>query len=381
MKVPFAKPFFSIEDEDEILLGIRTVLRSGWLTSGKNVQQLEDEFAKLVGTRFAVAVNSCTAALHSILISLNLKPTDEVLVPSNTFVATANSVLYTGAKPVFVDSEPDTFNMSPKDCEKKITPRTRAIIAVHLAGNPCDMKRLSEVAHDHGLDLVEDCAHAHGSKFQGINCGSFGTAGAFSFYATKVVTACEGGLITTDNAELAEKAKRIRNQGRGGYGPQEITDLGYNYRMSDVHAVIGLSQLRHLSKFVHERQQIAANYDALLSKTKWIRTQKINDADTCSYYVYIVRLAETAPIPRHELMKKLEEKGVGTSVLYHPAHNQPLYRQMLAEAPSCPVAVELGSNTLALPMYNGMSNDEFDYVKAKWKETIEPLVEQYASTN
>ncbi len=381
MKVPFARPFFSMEDEDEIQSGIRNVLRSGWLTSGKNVELLEKEFAQLVGTRFAVAVNSCTAALHSVLISLNLKAGDEVLVPSNTFVATANSVLYTGAKPVFVDSDVETFNISPTDCEEKITPRTRAIIVVHLAGNPCDMKRFSEMAEDHRIDLIEDCAHAHGSKFQGTNCGSFGIAGAFSFYATKVVTACEGGVVTTDDSKLAERVKRIRNQGRGGYGPQEIIELGHNYRMSDVHAVIGLSQLRHLSGFVHERQEIAERYEKLLSDTKWVTPQKINPGDTCAYYAYIVRLAKAAPLQRDEVVKKLDEQGIETSVLYHPAHNQPLYRTILPANHSCPTAVELGRSTLALPMFNGMGSNEFDYFEEKWRGTVEPYVEQYAGTN
>ena len=381
MKVPFSKPLFSEEDQREILSGIQGVLRSGWLTSGKNVDLLEQEFAELIGTRYAVAVNSCTAALHSILLTLDMRPGDEVLVPSDTFVATANAVLYTGSKPVFVDSDPNTFNMSPEDIENKITNRTKAILAVHLAGNPCDMKSLSEIAEDHGVQLLEDCAHAHGAKFQGTNCGTFGLAGAFSFYATKVVTSCEGGIVTTDNQGVADRIRRIRNQGRGGYGPQEITELGNNYRMSDVHAVIGLSQLKHLSQFVKERQNIARKYNEFLSHTNWAEPQQIRDGDSCSYYVYLIKLSTDSPFGRDETVKKLTERGIGTSILYHPAHRQPFYLRITDRDPICPVAIELGNSTLALPMYNGMTNSEFDYVKEQWHETTTALAEQYASTS
>ena len=381
MKVPFSKPFFSEEDQDEIVSGIQGVLRSGWLTSGKNVDLLEQEFAQLIGTRYAVAVNSCTAALHASLLTLDLKHGDEVLVPSDTFVATANTVLYTGATPVFVDSDPYTFNISPEDLENKISTRTKAILAVHLAGNPCDMKSLSEIAEDHGIQLLEDCAHAHGAKYQGTNCGTFGLAGAFSFYATKVVTSCEGGVVTTDNQEVAERVKRIRNQGRGGYGPQEITELGHNYRMSDVHAVIGLSQLKHLSQFVQERQHIARKYTEFLSQTKWVRPQQVRNGDACPYYVYLIKLSKDSPFTRDEAVKKLAERGIATSILYHPAHRQPFYARIMDRDPVCPVAIELGNDTLALPMYNGMTNSEFDYVKEQWQEATVALAEQYASTS
>src|SRR5438309_5616334 len=176
VKIPFSKPFFDDKDLNEILANMRTVLTSGWLTSGKNVEALEKDFAEAVGTSHAVALNSCTAALHAILLSLDIRSGDEVIVPSNTFVATANAALYTGAKPVFADSDPETFNISPEDVELKISDKTKAIIPVHLAGNPCDMKRLSEIAQDHHLSLVEDCAHSHGAKTQKENCCTSGKA-------------------------------------------------------------------------------------------------------------------------------------------------------------------------------------------------------------
>jgi perosamine synthetase len=360
---------------------MRTVLTSGWLTSGKNVEALEKGFAETVGTRHAVALNSCTAALHAILLSLDMKPGDEVIVPSNTFVATANAALYTGAKPVFADSDRGTFNLSPEDVELKISDKTKAIIAVHLAGNPCDMKQLSEIAEDHQLSLVEDCAHAHGSKAQGKNCGSFGEASAFSLYATKIITAGEGGMVTTDDEKIAQRIRRIRTHGRGGIGPVETTGLGYNYRLSDIHAVIGLSQMKHLPDFIAQRQQIARSYNSFLSHTGWAKPQLVRAGDVCPYYVYLLKLAADAPFQRNELAAKLSEKGIGTSVLYYPVHTQPFYKSILDRDPKCPVAEELGKRTIALPLYNGMSKDELEFVKQKWREISESTVEQYASIN
>jgi perosamine synthetase len=380
LKIPFAKPFFSEDDETEIFSNIRAVLRSGWLTSGKNVESLENDFAETTGSKYAVAVNSCTAGLHSILMALKLKQTDEVIVPTNTFVATPNSVVYTGAKPVFADSDPETFNISARDVSRKISPKTKAIIAVHLAGNPCDMAELSDLASEHGIILLEDCAHAHGAKFRGENCGTFGLASAFSFYATKIMTSCEGGIVTTNDQKIAESVKRIRNQGRGGYGPLEITELGHNYRMSDVHAVIARNQLGHLPSFVKERQLIARKYDELLENTEWIQPQLVSNQDVCSYYVYLLKLSKGAPLSRDELVKSLGNDGIGTSVLYHPAHRQPLYKQMLDEDPACPVATELGETTFALPMFNGMTDEQFSYIQAKWRDAIGARTEQYATS-
>ncbi len=379
MKVPFSKPFFDAEDLDEILANMRTVLTSGWLTSGKNVEALEKSFAETVGTKQAVALNSCTAALHAILLSLEIKPGDEVIVPSNTFVATANAALYTGAKPVFADSDPNTFNLSPEDVKLKISDKTRAIIAVHLAGNPCDMKQLSEIAQEHHLLLVEDCAHANGSKTQGKNCGTFGEAGAFSLYATKIITAGEGGMVTTDDEKIAQRIRRIRSHGRGGIGPVETTGLGYNYRLSDIHAVIGLSQIKHLPEFIAQRRQIARYYDSFVSHTKWAKPQLVRAGDVCPYYVYLLKLTEDALLERDELARKLSEKGIGTSVLYYPVHTQPFYKSILDRDPECPVAEELGKRTIALPMYNGMSKDNLEFIKQTWQEISELTVKQYAS--
>ncbi len=380
MKVPFAKPHFSEFDVEWILDEARKVLQSGWLTSGKNVEEFERQFAEIIGTKYAVAVNSCTAALHTIAIALDLKQGDEVIVPADTFVATANMARYVGAKPVFADSDRETFNISPGDVQKKITRHTRAIVPVHLGGNPCDMKELLEIAEDNRVPVIEDAAHAHGATYQGKACGSLGLASAFSFYSTKVMTSGEGGMITTDDQKVADRAKRIRNGGRGGFGPLEITELGHNFRLPDIQGVIGLSQLRHLAQFLDKRRRVAMEYDKLLSRIEVAKPQVVRHGNRSSYYSYIVKLTSRAPISRDALMKRLGEKGIGTSILYHPVVTQPLYAKDFDETASVPVALDLGRNSFALPMYNGMTDDELDYVKTGLSETLVPVREQYATT-
>jgi len=286
--IPFAKPFFGDDDIEEIKDRIGEVLRSGWLTAGPVTQQFEEEFARFIGAKYAIALNSCTAALHATLLALGLRKGDEVIVPSNTFVATANAALYVGAKPVFADSEPQTFNISASDVREKITERTKAVIVVHLAGNPCDMKEISEIAEDHNVMVIEDCAHAHGAKYEEMSCGLLSEAGCFSFYPTKVMTAAEGGMVTTDDDKLAAKIKMIRNHGRANYGPTEILEIGYNYRLTDIHAVIGLTQLKHLNEYIKHRNSVARFYSEKLAKIGWLKPQEVRERNLSSYYAYIV---------------------------------------------------------------------------------------------
>jgi len=363
--VPFAKPYFTDSDLAEITSKITDVLLSGWLTSGPYTRQFEQQFQRYIGVSHAIAVNSCTAALHSILLALKVGAGDEVIVPSNTFIATANSVLYVSAKPVFADSDPETFNISAQEIQNKITRKTKAIIVVHLGGNPCDMKEIIEICDDHKIPAIEDAAHAHGAKCSNVFCGSIGLAGAFSFYPTKVITCGEGGIVTTnrEGEKLAEKVEMIRNHGRATYGPVEISEMGYNYRLTDIHAVIGLTQLRHLHEYVEHRNSVASVYGKQLAKIGWLNPQKVRKENVSSYYAYIVKLEDDAPIARDDLAARLAEVGIGTSVLYHPVHSQPLYVKLLgSKSGVLPVAEELGRITIALPMYNSLSIKEAEYV-------------------
>jgi len=369
--IPFAKPYFDDEDLKEIASRIMDVLRSGWLTSGPKTQEFEKQFASYIGAPYSVAVNSCTAALHSILLGLGVKEGDEVLVPSDTFVATANAALYVGAKPVLVDSDPETFNISPDDVQNKVSKKTKAIIVVHLAGNPCDMKEINEIAEDHKVSVIEDAAHAHGSKCGNSYCGTLSSAAAFSFYPTKVMTCGEGGMVTTNDSKLADKVKMIRNHGRAAYGPAEIVELGFNYRMTDIHAVIGLVQLKHLSEYVKRRNSLAELYAGQLAKIGWVKPQEVRDGNLCSYYVYNVKLEDDAPITRDELASKLNQKGIGTSILYHPIHLQPFYSKLYKKASAFPVAKELGEKTIALPMHNNLSAEDVKNVVAAIAQVTE----------
>jgi len=354
-KIPFSKPFFTGESLKEINAKIEEILQTGWLTSGAIVEEFEKMFADFVGTKYAVALNSCTAALHTILLGLGVKNGDEVIVPSDTFVATANSVLYVGAKPVFADSDLETFNISPEDIQRKISKKTKAILLVHLAGNPCDMEEIWRLAEDNKLLLIEDSAHAHGAKYKGKNCGMLGEAAAFSFYPTKIITTAEGGMVTTDSEALAEKVKIIRNHGRAAYGPSQIIELGFNYRLSEIHAAIGLNQIRHIHDFIEQRNMLASVYSQRLTRIPWLKPQRIDDGNECSYYAYIVRLTGQAPMSRDALADHLKKNGIATSILYHPVHLQPFYvRQLGCREGDLPVAEELGKNSLALPLYNGM---------------------------
>lgn len=367
--IPFSKPFFSEEDIKEVNARVEEILRSGWLTSGPIVKRFEKAYAEFVGAKHAVALNSCTAALHAALLVSGVKSGDEVVVPSNTFCATANAALYIGARPVFADSDPLTFNITPHEVQKRISRKTKAIIVVHLGGNPCDMKEIVEVAVDHNIPLIEDCAHAHGAKYKGVSCGTFGIAGCFSFYPSKIVTASEGGIVTTDEEALANRIRILRNHGRATFGPSEVVELGFNYRLSEVHAAIGITQLKHITRFLEVRNKLAEIYNEKLASIKWIEPQRIRNGNLCSYYVYIVKLTDEAPVSRDVLMKKLSDRGIATSVLYHPVHLQPFYVKLFGyRKGELPVAEELGEKSLALPLYNGMKADEVTRVIDAIKE-------------
>jgi len=361
--IPFSKPLFTDDDIREINANIEEILRSGRLTSGPFVKRFERAFAELVGTEQAVALNSGTAALHTALLASGVKSGDEVVVPSNTFVATANVALSAGAKPVFADSDPSTFNIAPNEIQKKISPKTKAIIVVHLGGNPCDMKEITEIAANHNIPVIEDCAHAHGARYNGVNCGTFGVVGCFSFYPTKIVTAAEGGIVTTEDEAVANGIRILRNHGRATSGPSEVVELGFNYRLSEVHAAIGITQLKHVTHFVEARNKLAAMYTERLASIRWLEPQHIRNGNLCSYYVYIVKLTDEAPMSRDMLMEGLSDLGIETSILYHPVHLQPVYVKLFGyRKGELPVVEELGERSLALPLYNGMNADDITRV-------------------
>ena len=365
--VPFCIPNFPEEDIPKIMEKLKEPLLSGFLTQGPNVQEFEETWRRYIGTRHAIAVNSCTAALHIALECISIGKGDEVIVPSNTFVSTANVVLFCGAKPVFAEIDPRTFNIDPEDVENRITDKTRAIIPVHLAGQPCEMDKIMEIAGEHNLYVVEDAAHAHGSVYRGKKCGTFGIANCFSFYPTKVMAGAEGGIITTDDDEVAEKARRLRNCGRGGMGPLEITEIGYNYRMNELQAILCLYQMDNLEMLLDRRKIIADYYAEGLNEIEGIEPPHKIDDVICSYYTYIVKVRSD----RDKLRERLNHRGIGTSIMYHPVHLQPVYRKLFGyKEGMLPITEEVSKRVVSLPIYPKMSEVDVDYVVSALKEEM-----------
>lgn len=342
--IPIAKP---IIDEDEIS-AVTAVLRSGVIAQGRKVEEFEGAFAQFIGTKYAVAVNSGTAALHIALLAHGIGEGDEVITSPFTFIATANSILFTGAKPVFADIEEDSFNIAPDNIVEKITPQTKAIMPVHLYGQPCDMKRIMRIAQEYGLIIIEDACQAHGAEYEGKKVGSFGT-GCFSFYPTKNMTTSEGGMITTNDKDIAEKARMIRSHGQRQRYFHEI--LGYNYRMTDIAAAIGLCQLEKLEGFNSKRIENAKFLTRGLSGIKGLILPSIKSNTKHVFHQYTIRVTQDFGIPRDELRQKLMNKGVATEVYYPlPIHKQPLY-QSLGYNDHLPNSEKAATEVLSLPVH------------------------------
>ncbi len=337
--IPVVKPTIGGAEEEAVL----AVLRSGQIAHGARVEELEQRFAAAVGAQFAVATTSGTASLHLNLLALGIGPGDEVITSPFTFIASANSVLYCGARPVFVDIDPTSFNLDPSAIEAKITERTRAILPVHLYGNPANMHAICEIAGRYGLHVVEDAAQAHLAAVDGRFVGTFGS-GNFSFYPTKNMTAVEGGLLTTSDAKLAERVRRLRNHGQSERYVHE--SLGYNMRMSDVHAAIGLAQLDCLVANTRRRQYNASVLDAGLRGV--VETPRVAPGYTHVYHQYTIRVPDGR---RDAVAAGLKERGVGSAVHYPiPVHKQPLYRD-LGYRDELPAAERAAAEVLCLPVH------------------------------
>ncbi len=353
--IPIAK---TIIGEDEIS-AVLTVLRSGFLTQGKQVDEFEKAFAAFIGTQYAIAVNSGAAALHVALLAHGIGDGDEVITTPFTFIATANSVLYTRAKPVFADIEENTFNINPSDILERITERTKAIMPVHLYGQPCDMKKIMKIAKRYDLAVIEDACQAHGAEYEDKKVGLFGT-GCFSFYATKNMTTSEGGMITTNNKDIAVKAKMIRNVGQKERYFHEI--LGYNYRMTDIAAALGVCQLRKLDQFNDKRIEHARFLTQKLSGIKGLIVPHINPRVKHVFHQYTVRIIEDFGISRDGLRDRLKSKDIATEIYYPlPIHRQPLYRD-LGYNNHLPISEKVASEVLSLPVHSALVKEDLEYV-------------------
>ena len=353
--IPIAKP---VTGEDEIS-AVTAVLRSGILAQGKKVEEFEEAFARFVGTRYAVAVNSGTAALHISLLAHGIREGDEVITSPFTFIASANCILFASARPVFADIEKDSFNIAPDEIAGRITPRTKAIMPVHLYGQPCDMKRIMQIAQDHGLIIVEDACQAHGAEYEGKKAGSFGT-GCFSFYPTKNMTTGEGGMITTNDEDIAQKARMIRTHGQKERYFNEI--LGYNYRMTDIAAAIGLCQLQRLEDFNNRRISNAKFLTERLSRIKGLIPPQVRPNAKHVFHQYTVRITADFAISRDQLRNKLLDKGIGTEVYYPlPVHKQAFY-QRLGYTDHLPSSEKAAAEVLSLPVHPSLTKEDLENI-------------------
>ncbi|HET7076660.1 MAG TPA: DegT/DnrJ/EryC1/StrS family aminotransferase [Chloroflexia bacterium] len=353
--IPMAKPLIGEEEKQEVL----RVLGSGGLAQGSEVKAFEDGFAAALGVKHAVATANGTTALHLALLANGVGPGDEVITVPFTFIASANAVLYCGATPVFVDIEPDSFNMNPDLIEAAITPRTKAILPVHLYGNPADMPRIMAIAERHGLRVIEDACQAHGATIAGRTVGTFGT-GCFSFYPTKNITTAEGGIITTNDDEVADLARMLRAHGMRRRYYHEM--LGYNFRMTDVHAAIGVAQLPKLEEFTRRRQANAAYLSAHLPADK-VGVPVVRPDVEHVFHQYTVRVLP--PLERDAVRAKLAEAGVGSEVYYPlPVHRQQVYRDRGYGDLCFPVTEETTAQVLSLPVHPALTEQDLAAVVA-----------------
>jgi dTDP-4-amino-4,6-dideoxygalactose transaminase len=344
--ISIAKPY--IGDEEKKL--VMEVLESGMLAQGPKVAALEEAFAELCDVKHAIATTSGTTALHTALLAQDIGPGDEVITTPFTFIASANSVLFTGATPVFVDIDPETYNINPKLIEDAITPNTKAILPVHLYGYVSDMDAIMDIAERHNLVVIEDACQAVGAKFKGKKAGSFGT-GTFSLYATKNVMSGEGGMITTDDDEIAEKCRLIRSHGMKVRYYHDM--LGYNYRMSDLHAAIGLAQMHRLEEFKAIRQKNAAYLNEHIHS---VITPVVKPEYEHVWHQYTIRV--DGDRDRDEAVKQLNEAGIGTGIFYPvPVHQQGYMREIVGDY-HLPVAERLAKEVISLPVHPQVTQED-----------------------
>ena len=370
--IPPVKPYFPDEDIERIKLDVEKILKSGMLTLYNYVREFEMRFAEICGVKYAVAVNSGTSALEIALRSLGLKDGDEVIVPTNTFSATAAAVLFAGGRPVFTDIDPSSLCIDAENVQEYITSKTRGVIAVHIGGLICpEIEAIRDICNDKGLFLIEDAAHAHGSTINGRYAGSLGDVGCFSFYPTKVITTGEGGMITTNNEDVAEKARVLRDQGKESFHSGRIVQLGYNWRMPEINAAIGLMQLRRLPEIIERRNRLAEFYNSELERIDGLIPLRVPDGIKSCYYKYVCFLE--GGIDRDEFKRRLRDMGVkcGGEVYWPPLHLQPIYQGLLGyKKGDFPMAEDVCSRMLCLPMYTQMGMEEARYVIGMVKDVL-----------
>jgi perosamine synthetase len=351
--IPIASPDLTGRESDYV----NECLDSTWISSvGHFITDFEDAFSKVAGTRHTVATNNGTTALHLALAAAGIGPGDEVIVPTLTYIATANAVRYCGATPVLADVERDTMNLDPNDLQHRITERTKAIIPVDLYGHPADMNSIMALARRHDLKVIEDAAEAHGARLEGRPVGSLGDIGVFSFFGNKIVTTGEGGAVTTDDDDLAQRLRLLRGQGMDPGRRYWFLETGFNYRMTNVAAAIGVAQLERMEEMLERRQQIGVLYTDLLSEVEGIvlptqrpEAQRVN-------WLYTIRVSGLSTDERNALIDRLQVDGIETRPVFYPLHIMPPY--MTQPAASFPVAERIGAEGISLPTHTMLTDEE-----------------------
>lgn len=367
MKIPLTKPFFDKEEEKAVI----EVLRSGWVTQGPKVVEFERVVAKYVGAKYAVATSSATTALFLSLYIKGIRQGDEVIVPSFSFIASANVIVHTGAKPKFVDIDPKTYNMDSANIEKAITKKTKAILAVHQVGLPCDIDEINKIAKKHKLFVIEDAACAMGSSYKGRRVGSISELTCFSFHPRKLVTTGDGGMITTNNKSLANMVRLLRNQGMGisdvarhnltKIVHEKYPEVGFNFRLTDIQAAVGIEQMGKFPKIFDIRERLAKRYDKAFGKSNLITVPYIPEGYVSNRQTYILRLRPNKGISRDGLMQKLLNKGIATRRGVMAIHLEKPYIKMLGKV-KLPETERATKETIAIPLYPQMTHKEQDYI-------------------
>ena len=373
--IPYGKQ--TIEQDD--IQAVVDVLKSDFLTTGPKIAEFEQTVADYVGAKYAVAISNGTSALHAACFAAGIGPGDEVITTPLTFAASANCVLYCGGTPVFADVDPKTYNIDPDDIRRKITDRTKAIIAVHLAGQPCDMDAIHSIAREHGLIVIEDGAHALGSVYKGKKVGSLSDMTTFSFHPVKPITTGEGGMIVTENEDFYKKMVLFRSHGitrddsmmtrnDGPWFYQQF-DLGYNYRITDIQCALGCSQMKKLDRFLARRKEIVARYnEAFADCDNIITPYQLSDTES-GWHLYIVQVKNC---DRRQVFEAMREKGIGVNVHYIPVYMHPYYQEHGYENVHCANAEEIYSHIISLPLYPGLTSEQQDYVI----DTLKSLCEE-----
>lgn len=334
-------------------------LESGWISSlGKYVTEFEEKFSAYCGSKYGVSVANGTVALQLALLALGIKKGDEVIVPDLTFVATANAVSYTGAKPVFVDSERESWNIDPSKIEEKITKKTKAIIPVHIFGHPCDMDPIMDIAKDRRLFVIEDAAEAHGAEYKGKRAGCFGTISCFSFYGNKTITTGEGGMCITNDEKLAEEMRFLKDHGMSSEKRYWHSKIGFNLRMTNIQAAIGLAQLEQIEKFIEAKRKNAHLYNSLLKDVEGISLPPEMPWAKSIYWMYSVLVTDSYGMSRDKLAEKLKEKKIDSRPFFYPMHQLPIYKSEKA----FPVADDLSAQGLNLPSAPSLKKEDVERV-------------------